>query len=62
VDGKAVAVRDACAGRAVLFRNPRGRELPPSKLNFNNGIADTGWPVGMAVVGEQGTGPGPEVR
>ena len=20
-----------------------------SKLNFNNGIADTGWPVGMAI-------------
>jgi hypothetical protein len=35
---------------SVLFRNPGAAgHFRISKLNFNNGIADTGWPVGMAI-------------
>ncbi|MGS5088073.1 substrate-binding periplasmic protein [Hydrogenophaga sp. A37] len=51
VDGKAVAAFVTRAqAEATLFRNPgAAAHFRISKINFNNGIADTGWPVGMAV-------------
>ena len=51
VDGKAAAAFVTRAqAEAALFRNPgAAANFRISKINFNNGIADTGWPVGMAV-------------
>lgn len=51
VDGKAAAAFVTRAqAEAVLSRHPDSAgQFRISKLNFNNGIADTGWPVGMAV-------------
>lgn len=51
VDGKAAAAFVTRAqAESVLFRNPGAAgHFRISKLNFNNGISDTGWPVGMAI-------------
>jgi ABC-type amino acid transport substrate-binding protein len=51
IDGKAVAAFVTRAqAEAALFQ--RKAALPPfqiTKLSLNNGIADTGWPLGMAI-------------
>jgi ABC-type amino acid transport substrate-binding protein len=51
IDGKAAAafVLRAQAEAALFQRKASVEQFPLSKLNFNNGIADTGWPVGMAI-------------
>lgn len=51
VDGKAAAAFVTRAqAESVLSRNAgRAANFRITKLNFNNGMADTGWPVGMAV-------------
>jgi len=51
VDGKAAAALVTRAqAESVLSRNPgSATHFRITKLNFNNGIADTGWPVGMAI-------------
>ena len=51
IDGKAAAafVLRAQAESALFQRKASVEQFPLSKLNFNNGIADTGWPVGMAI-------------
>jgi ABC-type amino acid transport substrate-binding protein len=51
IDGKAAAafVLRAQAEAALFQRKVSVEQFPLSKLNFNNGIADTGWPVGMAI-------------
>ena len=51
LDGKAAAafVLRAQAEAALFQRKASVEQFPLSKLNFNNGIADTGWPVGMAI-------------
>lgn len=51
VDGKAVAAFVTRAqAESVLSRNPdSASHFRMSKLSFNNGIVDTGWPVGMAI-------------
>ena len=51
VDGKAAAAFVTRAqAESTLFRNPgAAANFRISKIGFNNGIADTGWPVGMAV-------------
>lgn len=51
VDGKtAAAFVTRAQAESVLSRNPdRAANFRITKLNFNNGVADTGWPVGMAV-------------
>jgi ABC-type amino acid transport substrate-binding protein len=51
VDGKAVAAFVTRAqAESVLFRNPGAApSFRISKINFNNGISDTGWPLGMAI-------------
>lgn len=51
IDGKAAAafVLRAQAEAALFQRKASVDQFPLSKLNLNNGIADTGWPVGMAI-------------
>lgn len=51
IDGKAAAafVLRAQAEAALFQRKASVEQFPLSKLNLNNGIADTGWPVGMAI-------------
>lgn len=51
IDGKAAAafVLRAQAEAALFERKASVEQFPLSKLNLNNGIADTGWPVGMAI-------------
>jgi ABC-type amino acid transport substrate-binding protein len=51
IDGKAAAafVLRAQAESALFQRKASVEQFPLSKLNLNNGIADTGWPVGMAI-------------
>lgn len=51
IDGKAAAafVLRAQAEAALFQRKATVDQFPLSKLNLNNGIADTGWPVGMAI-------------
>ncbi|WP_066254267.1 substrate-binding periplasmic protein [Hydrogenophaga flava] len=51
IDGKAAGafVLRAQAEAALFQRKASVEQFPLSKLNFNNGIADTGWPVGMAI-------------
>ena len=51
VDGKAVAAFVTRAqAESVLSRNPdSATHFRMAKINFNNGIVDTGWPVGMAI-------------
>lgn len=51
LDGKAAGafVLRAQAEAALFQRKASVEQFPLSKLNFNNGIADTGWPVGMAI-------------
>ena len=51
IDGKAAAafVLRAQAEDALFQRKASVEQFPLSKLNLNNGIADTGWPVGMAI-------------
>ena len=51
IDGKAAAafVLRAQAEAALFQRKASLEQFTLSKLNLNNGIADTGWPVGMAV-------------
>lgn len=51
IDGKAAGafVLRAQAESALFQRKAAAEQFPLSKLNFNNGIADTGWPVGMAI-------------
>ena len=39
----------AQAEAALFQRKASVEQFPLSKLNLNNGIADTGWPVGMAI-------------
>ncbi|OPF64141.1 ABC transporter substrate-binding protein [Hydrogenophaga sp. H7] len=51
IDGKAAGafVLRAQAEAALFQRKASVDQFPLSKLNLNNGIADTGWPVGMAI-------------
>ena len=51
IEGKAAAafVLRAQAEAALFQRKASVEQFPLSKLNLNNGIADTGWPVGMAI-------------
>lgn len=51
VDGKAVAAFVTRAqAESVLSRNPdSATHFRIAKIRFNNGIVDTGWPVGMAI-------------
>ena len=51
VDGKAAAALVTRAqAESVLSRNQgSATHFRITRLNFNNGIADTGWPVGMAI-------------
>lgn len=51
IDGKAAGafVLRAQAEAALFQRKASVEQFPLSKLNLNNGIADTGWPVGMAI-------------
>lgn len=51
IEGKAAGafVLRAQAEAALFERKASVEQFPLSKLNFNNGIADTGWPVGMAI-------------
>ncbi|OGB14232.1 MAG: hypothetical protein A2W72_17030 [Burkholderiales bacterium RIFCSPLOWO2_12_67_14] len=51
VDGKvAAAFVTRAQAESVLSRHPDSAgQFRISKINFNNGIADTGWPVGMAI-------------
>lgn len=51
IDGKAAGafVLRAQAEAALFERKASVEQFPLSKLNLNNGIADTGWPVGMAI-------------
>lgn len=51
IDGKAAAafVLRAQAEAALFQRKASVEQYPLTKLNLNNGIADTGWPVGMAI-------------
>ncbi len=51
IDGKAAAafVLRAQAEAALFQRKASVEQFPLSKLNLSNGIADTGWPVGMAI-------------
>lgn len=51
IDGKAAGafVLRAQAEAALFLRKASVDQFPLSKLNLNNGIADTGWPVGMAI-------------
>ena len=51
IDGKVAAafVLRAQAEAALFQRKASVDQFPLSKLNLNNGIADTGWPVGMAI-------------
>lgn len=51
IDGKAAGafVLRAQAEAALFQRKVPVEQFPLSKLNLNNGIADTGWPVGMAI-------------
>ena len=51
IDGKAAGafVLRAQAEAALFQRKAPVEQFPLSKLNLNNGIADTGWPVGMAI-------------
>ena len=51
IDGKAAAafVLRAQAEAALFQRKATVEQFPLSRLNLNNGIADTGWPVGMAI-------------
>lgn len=51
IDGRAAAafVLRAQAEAALFQRKVSVEQFPLSKLNLNNGVADTGWPVGMAI-------------
>ncbi len=51
IDGKAAGafVLRAQAEAALFQRKASVEQFPLSKLNLSNGIADTGWPVGMAI-------------
>lgn len=51
IDGRATAafVTRAQAEAAVFARQAPRERFALSKLNLNNHIADTGWPVGMAI-------------
>ena len=51
IDGKAAGafVLRAQAEAALFQRKASVDQFPLSKLNLNNGIADAGWPVGMAI-------------
>jgi ABC-type amino acid transport substrate-binding protein len=51
IDGKVAAafVSRAQAEAALFQRKAPGSQYQIARLNLNNGIADTGWPVGMAI-------------